>query len=129
VWPGNLPGETLASVEADIGAVLAALARATAFVTRPGRARRPAQLLGPRRMGQHRRDPDLRRGAPPAGRGLLHELAPDAVVQVRDAALPFEHPDPVQLALSEPEVLEQPAPLTQQYRDEVDLKLVQEPSG
>ena len=46
-----------------------------------------------------------------------------------DATLTLENPDPLQLALLDAKVLEQPAPLAEQDRDQVDLELVEEPRG
>jgi uncharacterized glyoxalase superfamily protein PhnB len=48
---------------------------------------------------------------------------------VGDAALTFENSDPLQLARFDAEVLEQPPPIAQQDRDQVDLELVEEPCG
>ena len=46
---------------------------------------------------------------------------------MRDAALALEHPDPIELADSDPEVLEQRPAAAQEDRDEVDLEHVEEP--
>ena len=46
---------------------------------------------------------------------------------MRDAALALEHPDPVELADPDPEVLEQRPTAAQEDRDEVDLELVEKP--
>jgi hypothetical protein len=43
------------------------------------------------------------------------------VAKVDDATLTFENSDPLQLALFDAEVLEQPPPLAEEDRDEVDL--------
>jgi hypothetical protein len=53
--------------------------------------------------------------------------AADAVVKVGDATITFENYGPLELALFDAEVLEQPSPLTAEDRDQVDLELVEEP--
>src|SRR2546428_701137 len=55
--------------------------------------------------------------------------AADAVAKVGDATLAFANSDPLQLALFDAEVLEQPPPVAEQDRDQVDLKFVEEPCG
>ena len=49
----------------------------------------------------------------------------DAVAKVRDATLSFENSDALQLPLFDAEVLEQPPPIAEQDRDQVDLELVE----
>jgi hypothetical protein len=71
-------------------------------------------------------------GGLPAGKVLGTSPVPsaaDAVAKVGDATLSFENSDPLQLALFDAEVLEQPPPIAVQDRDQVDLELVEEPCG
>ena len=44
-----------------------------------------------------------------------------------DAAIAFQDPDPLKLALLDPEVLEQATAVAQEDRDQVDRELVEEP--
>jgi hypothetical protein len=53
----------------------------------------------------------------------------DAVAKVGDATLAFANADPLQPALFDAEVLEQPPAVTQQDRDQVNLKFVENPCG
>jgi hypothetical protein len=55
--------------------------------------------------------------------------AADAVAKVGDAALTFENSDPLQVALFDAEVLEQPPPVAEEDRDQVDLEFVEQPCG
>jgi hypothetical protein len=50
-------------------------------------------------------------------------------VHVRDASLSFEDPDALQLDVLGSEVVEEPAPLAEEYRDEMDLELVEDACG
>src|SRR5918999_5871285 len=52
--------------------------------------------------------------------------AADAIADMRDAVLPREHPDALELDVPGPEALEEPAALAQQHRDDVDLELLQQ---
>src|SRR4029453_9564396 len=53
----------------------------------------------------------------------------DPVVQVGDAGLPLEDPGALQLDVLGTALVEQPAPLAQQHRDEVELELVEDPGS
>ncbi len=53
----------------------------------------------------------------------------DAVAKVGHATFSLENSDLLQLALFGAEVLEQRPPFAEQDRDQVDLELVEEPSG
>src|SRR5829696_3245870 len=65
----------------------------------------------------------------PIGSSFRFPLALDAVVHVRDAALPREDPGALQLDLLASEALEQTAPLAEEHRNDMELELVEDAGG
>lgn len=51
-------------------------------------------------------------------------MAANAVAQVRHARLALEDPDPLELTVLRIETVEQPASLSGQHRDDVELELI-----
>ena len=50
-------------------------------------------------------------------------------MQVGDTGLPLEDPGALQLEVLGTEVVEEPAPLAEEHRDEMDLELVETPAA